>query len=337
MSTEWDAFVLGHPHGHLLQLSGWGQLKAAFGWCARVIHSETTPIQWGALVLTRALPFKMGTMAYIPMGPLLPADAPAAAFRALIDRIARELRPAFVKIEPGFNAAFTDQLVPAEAALRPSPQTIQPPRTVLLDLRDGQDALLARMNQGTRRKIRTGPKKGVTVRAAALPDLAAFSALMQTTGTRNAFGVHSAEYYAMAYERFVPDHGTLLLAEHADDLLAGVFVFAVGSSAYYLYGASSDLKRSLMGSYAAQWAGVQWAIQRGCATYDMWGVPDADEAVLEGAFQERSEGLWGVYGFKRGWGGAVMRTAGAWDLPLNPVIYRAYRLALWARSGALSG
>ena len=68
--------------------------------------------------------------------------------------------------------------------------------------------------------------------------------------------------------------------------------------------------------------------KRGCRYYDLWGVPDHDEATLEAQFKERGDGLWGVYGFKRGWGGEVRRSLGAWDKALNPLVYAAYRAAI---------
>lgn len=82
-----------------------------------------------------------------------------------------------------------------------------------------------------------------------------------------------------------------------------------------------------MASYGVQWAGIQWARAQGAGTYDMYGVPDADPETLEAHFTERSDGLWGVYRFKRGWGGDVVRSAGAWDRAYNRLVYAAYRLA----------
>ncbi|MCD4739410.1 MAG: peptidoglycan bridge formation glycyltransferase FemA/FemB family protein, partial [Anaerolineae bacterium] len=58
---------------------------------------------------------------------------------------------------------------------------------------------------------------------------------------------------------------------------------------------------------------------RGCTTYDLWGVPDYNEGILEEEFAERSDGLWGVYRFKRGFGGQVVRFAGLWEKSLNPL------------------
>ncbi|MBZ0286159.1 MAG: peptidoglycan bridge formation glycyltransferase FemA/FemB family protein, partial [Anaerolineae bacterium] len=192
--------------------------------------------------------------------------------------------------------------------------------------------ILARMNQGTRRKIRQSQKNRIRYYEGSKTDVAKFNAMMQTTSSRNAFGVHAPGYYELAYDLFVAKgDAALILAEHEGDHLAGIMVFAAGKTAWYLYGASSDVKRNLMGAYGVQWAAVQWAKAHGCTTYDMWGIPDADEATLESQFETRSDGLWGVYGFKRGWGGEVVRSLGAWDKVYNPLVYAAYKLALKVR------
>jgi lipid II:glycine glycyltransferase (peptidoglycan interpeptide bridge formation enzyme) len=59
----------------------------------------------------------------------------------------------------------------------------------------------------------------------------------------------------------------------------------------------------------------------------MWGVPDADEDILEATFEQRNDGLWGVYRFKRGFGGQVVRHIGAWVRVLSPLRWRLYALA----------
>ena len=101
-------------------------------------------------------------------------------------------------------------------------------------------------------------------------------------------------------------------------------VFAVGDSAAYLYGASSDEERQRMPAYAAQWAGLRWAKARGCTSYDLWGIPDATEEELEAGFTDRQDGLWPVYRFKRGFGGEIKRTVGAADRVYNKLLHRLY-------------
>jgi lipid II:glycine glycyltransferase (peptidoglycan interpeptide bridge formation enzyme) len=105
-------------------------------------------------------------------------------------------------------------------------------------------------------------------------------------------------------------------------------VFAWGKTAAYFYGASSDEERQRMPTYAVQWAAIRWAKARGCQVYDMWGIPDAVEEELEASFTERTDGLWPVYRFKRGFGGEIKRTVGAADRVYNPLLGRLYR---WRR------
>jgi len=83
-----------------------------------------------------------------------------------------------------------------------------------------------------------------------------------------------------------------------------------------------------MPTYGVQWAAMQWARARGCTVYDLWGIPDADEEILERDFTERRDGLWGVYRFKRGFGGRVVRYVGLWERPLHPLYPLASALAL---------
>ena len=122
----------------------------------------------------------------------------------------------------------------------------------------------------------------------------------------------------------------LLIASYNGQDLAGIMIFTAGSTAWYLYGASTNAERNRMPTYAVQWAAIQWARARGCAVYDLWGVPDADEATLEAEFEQRSDGLWGVYRAKRGYGGQVVRRMPAWDFVYSAPIYSLYQLYLRA-------
>ena len=72
--------------------------------------------------------------------------------------------------------------------------------------------------------------------------------------------------------------------------------------------------------------------QNRLTTYDLWGVPDEDEATLEAQFTQRRDGLWGVYRFKRGFGGRLVRSVGAWDRIYAPLRYRLYHWMLTVRT-----
>jgi lipid II:glycine glycyltransferase (peptidoglycan interpeptide bridge formation enzyme) len=187
------------------------------------------------------------------------------------------------------------------------------------------------MKQKTRYNIRLAEKKEVVIRES--DDIDAFYALMQTTGERDQFGVHSREYYQRAYDLFAPaGNCTLLLAEYHHQPLAGLMVFAHGRRAWYFYGASSNQERHRMPAYLLQFQAMRWAAARGCEIYDLWGIPDFDEEVLEREFSNREDGLWGVYRFKRGFGGEIRRSIGAWDKVYQPLLYRLYQFYTRGRS-----
>jgi peptidoglycan pentaglycine glycine transferase (the first glycine) len=325
--ATWDEMVAAAPGGHVLQSWAWGELKARFGWRVQRVRVGSAAAQ----VLYRSLPGGLSTIAYVPKGPLVDYDNPMA-MEELLDAIrplARQQGAICLKIEPDLDddAALARRL--QALGFRPSPQTVQPRRTILVDLDGEPEMLLKRMKQKTRYNIRLAGRKGVTVRRGDEADLPAFYDLMEVTAERDGFGIHSRAYYETAHWLFVPSgQGCLLLAEYEGRLLAGLVAFAMGDMACYMYGASSNEGRNLMPTYLLQWEAMLWAKEQGCRCYDLWGVPDEEEGTLEEEFTQRSDGLWGVYRFKRGFGGRLVRTVGAWDLVYAPLRYRLYAVAV---------
>lgn len=315
---DWQVFLDKFPNAHILQSGEWGELKSAFGWKAvRVVAGDG-----GAQILFRRLPFGL-TLAYIPRGPVgrLSQD-----FWNEVDRACRGQNAVFLKVESDeWESGVSDD--PRATSNFPgfqrSPHNIQPPRTLIVDLRGGEDEILARMKQKCRYNVRLAEKKGVTVRA--WDNLEAFHRMLLVTGGRDSFGVHSLEYYRKAYELFYPSGACgLLLAEYEGKPIAALMVFAYGKRSWYMYGASKDEERNRMPTYLLQWESMRWARSKGCTEYDLWGVPDEDEETLETEFSERSDGLWSVYRFKRGFGGELKRAVQAYDKIYSPLLFRLY-------------
>ena len=237
-----------------------------------------------------------------------------------VDSICKKNHAIFLKIEPD---VWDDPSIYYPSSFILSPHNIQPPRTIVISIKDDEDKILARMKPQCRYNIRLAEKKGVTIRA--WDDISAFHEMMTVTGGRDNFGVHSKEYYQRAYELF-HSNGTceLFVAEYEGNPLASLMVFANAARAWYVYGASNDQERNRMPTYLLQWQAIRWAKARGCDEYDLWGVPDENEETLESNFESRHNGLWGVYRFKRGFGGQVKRAAQALDKIYNPLLYWVY-------------
>jgi lipid II:glycine glycyltransferase (peptidoglycan interpeptide bridge formation enzyme) len=308
--VEWNQYLEKHPNAHLLQTGEWGELKSAFGWKPVRVTNEKS----GTQILFRKLPFG-STIGYIPKGSF------DDSLWLEIDSVSRKNHAIFLKFEPDL---WEDQKPETwNVELRTSPHNIQPPRTILVDITGSEEEILARMKQKTRYNIRLAEKKGVTVRA--WDDIESFHSMMFFTGKREGFGVHSLEYYRCGYELLHPKQmAELLVAEYEDKPLAALFVARHGNRAYYLYGASTDEERNRMPTYLLQWEAMKWAVAHGCDEYDLWGVPDEDAETLEANFEKRQDGLWGVYRFKRGFGGELQRAMQARDRVYNPLLYWAY-------------
>lgn len=323
---EWKEFLRLHADAHLLQTAEWGELKSQFGWKAvRILCGQA-----GAQVLFRLLPGGF-SIAYLPKGPV---GFNVELFNE-IDRICHDNHAVFLKVEPNAWEPWVLNDILAGANWLPS-RSIQPRRTVMVSLEGSEETILGRMKQKTRYNIRLAEKKDVVVKPST--DVESFHWMALQTSERDAFGVHRKEYYQKVYDLFHPVGACeLLTAEYDSQPLASIFVMARGEYAYYMYGASSNAERNRMPTYLVQWEAMKWAKAHGCKWYDLWGIPDLEEDELETSFSQRHahDGLWGVYRFKRGFGGETWRSVGAWDKVYNQPLYWLYQRYLKLRGGGM--
>lgn len=334
--TSWNETIRTLPYAHILQTEEWGEFKRrSTGWTPDkiLLRDQHNVVVGGALVLTR----RIGPLAvmYAPKGPMLDYYDPLLLNQMLerLEGLAKSRRAIWLKIDPDVTVARGEpgQTDAAEepgsaqviAALkkrgwRYSDSQVQFRHTITIDLTRSEDDLLAAMGQGKRRKVRYGPKHGVSVRAARLDDLPLLYRLYAETGQRDGFLTRPYEYYA-------DEWGTMLRAGLAHALIAEVdgmavahvILFHFGRKCWYFYGASvsENEVRKLMPTDLLQWEAMRWARAQGYAVYDLWGAPNE--------FTE-SDPMWGVYQFKRDFGGTVVRHIGAWDYAPVPPLYALY-------------
>jgi peptidoglycan pentaglycine glycine transferase (the first glycine) len=348
LPSAWNELIAGLPHPHLLQTWEWSQVKAGIGWVPMPFvwkDSRGNPIA-AAMILKRIVP-TAGLSArlcvlYVPKGPVM-AWSDALLRRGVLDdlqNLAKRQGAIFVKVDPdvvlgtgspnseGAREERSGLAVLAELRQREwlfSSEQIQFRNTVLIDLAPSEDEILRRMKQKTRYNIRLAEKKGVSVRMGTLDDLPMLYRMYAETSVRDGFVIRDESYYLSVWRSFMQTPGLdrrpaipaaePLIAEIEGQPVAAIFVFYFGGKAYYIYGMSRDAHREKMPNHLLQWEAMQRAKQAGCSTYDLWGAPET--------FDER-DSLWGVFRFKEGLGGTVVRTLGAWDYPARPFWYRMY-------------
>ncbi|GGV07061.1 peptidoglycan bridge formation protein FemAB [Streptomyces spectabilis] len=192
-----------------------------------------------------------------------------------------------------------------------------------------EDDVLGGMNQQWRRNIKKAAKAGVEVTVGEVTlgeDLKAFHDLYVHTAERDRFTPRPLRYFETVFAEMRaedPERIRLYSARHQGDLVAATVLVRVGAHAVYAYGASATAKREVRGSNACQWAMIRDALAAGCAVYDLRGITptlDADDPHV------------GLVQFKVGTGGQAVRYVGEWDLPLRPMIYRAFDLYMRRRA-----
>jgi lipid II:glycine glycyltransferase (peptidoglycan interpeptide bridge formation enzyme) len=308
-ADAWDA-RLRDEGGHLLQSWRWGAFKQQHGWTPHRILVETPDGVAAAQVLYRSRgPVSIG---YIPRGPLI-SGAPEPLWKALreeIDRAALQHRAIMTIIEPDSPLGLTGSF--GDAGVVRGPAHFQPGRTVKVPLLD-DEPLLKQMHQKTRYSVRLAQRRGVTIerRVPAEESIDQFYALMLDTSARNAFGIHSKEYYADFLRTFSEDAVLLFARVDANQIGAALIAAAFGSEAIYMYGASSSQNRAHGAAFLLQFEAMRWARERGCTIYDLWGIPAQDPTTIHSDDQSKIVGtkgddLRGLYRFKTGFGGEIV-------------------------------
>jgi len=323
--SVWDRAVLNLPAPRLLQSWAWGAFKGRHGW-QPTRYLWTDPDSGAAraassILTRRASPLPIRVM-YVPKGPILDHLNEPLLDQILTElaRIARRRRALFIKIDPDVELA-TPQIDRVLTALRRrgwqrSNEEIQFKNTLLIDLTASEDELLMNMKSKWRYNVRLAQRKGVTVRQGTTDDLGLLYKMYEETAERAGFVIRPEPYYRDAWGSFMERNLALpFIAEFEGRPIAMVIIYSFGRRAIYMYGASLDLHRDKMPNNLLQWEAINWAKDHGCTIYDMWGAPDE---------LDESDPMWGVYRFKKGFGGRFVETIGAWDYPVSPTGYRLY-------------
>jgi len=190
---------------------------------------------------------------------------------------------------------------------------ILPSNTIILPLDGTEEEILARMKPKTRYNIGLAERHEIRVRQLGFGDLAVWYSLYLETAERNGLYINDMGYFSSVLKaKMEASEGDdvqvrLLAAYSGSTPLAAMFLVLSSNRATYLYGASSSSGRNLMPTYALQWAAIRYARAAGCTEYDFFGIsPVADP----------SHPMYGLYKFKRGFGGEVYHQMGCWDYPL---------------------
>lgn len=322
-----------------VQQPAWSASKALTGWESVCLVAHDGAAWAGAQFLIRRLPAGLGRIAYSPRGPLVvaPNEGVARTLRADLLRGLSELRRdgvTLVRLEPGESTPLADDadhVHPADglsetlrapwiAAATASRITlhrarpVQPSTSRRIDLSTGLENVRAAWRSKWRQYARHATEAGVTVRAVGADGAAALYTAMTAISGRTGVKTRSSAAFAHIVDAFNGEAEILLAESPSGETLGALLLITTPTTTTELFGGATDAGNELRAPYALKVAAIERAVERGSATYDMWGISTS-----------------GIAHFKAGWGGAPVVYPGALDVDLDPLRGPLVRLALRLR------
>ncbi|MGC2769610.1 MAG: peptidoglycan bridge formation glycyltransferase FemA/FemB family protein, partial [Candidatus Acidiferrum sp.] len=165
-------------------------------------------------------------------------------------------------------------------------------RTLVLDLSSSLDELRKKLDAKWRNKLSGAEKNNLKVVAGNGPqEYQTFCQLYYQMRQRKNFEttVDAEEFRRIQESLAEPHRMRILICENQGTPVVGLVASAMGDSAIYLLGATSDAGLNTKGAYLLQWTMIRWLKENGIRWYDLGGIDP--------------EGNPGVYSFKRGLSG----------------------------------
>ncbi len=314
MNTE--EFIKSHDRAHFMQSQLWGKVKDNWKQVF-VTHEENGVTKGSVALLIRKMPLGR-TLMYSPRGPVCdPHDGDTlAALTQKIKSAAKQHKAYAFKIDPDIESSdkiFVDKMKQLGYKLNETKnfEGIQPRYVFRLNIKDKtEEEVLAGFHSKTRYNIRLALKNEVECYVGTRDELPQFHAIMQETGSRDGFIIRSLDYFTRMYDALAPENLRLYLCRYQGNIVSGAIAIHYGNKVWYLYGASSNAYRNVMPNYLMQWEMIKWAVSLGCDVYDFRGV--------SGDLSEDNP-LYGLYRFKKGFGGDFTEFVGEMELTFSPL------------------
>ncbi|MGH3874757.1 MAG: lipid II:glycine glycyltransferase FemX [Pseudonocardiaceae bacterium] len=282
----WDLLVDRTPGTDVTQLSAWAGLRARVGFRPLYLLAyRGAELAGGAQILTRHVPV-LGSVGYLPYGPLVAPDALAAddVRRALVDAVVElgrcRLRILFVQPPEGAQDVSEELL---RHGFRPSSAGIAPEGSIRIDLTADLADIRSRFGKRLKSWTNRWESRGVVIRAGDERDIPLLAELMATSAHHQGYTPLPLDYLTALYrELTVTGHAVLFVGEVdgvpvAADLMTGCGDMVRGRLSGF--DRSSEAMR-LSVPAAIRWEMIKWAKEQGYRWFDFGGLRPATLAAL---------------------------------------------------------
>lgn len=219
-------------------------------------------------------------------------------FLDTLEHMARKEGAFFLRFEP----IMVDEKIDIKEIGARKVNSRQPKQTLMIDLNNSEEEILANMKSKTRYNIRLAEKKEIKiVKSKDIKDVKIFYQIALETAKRDKIKIYDLEYYEKMAEVFLKNNQfAIYIAKYKNKPIAANLMLYYDNVAYYLHGASSNEHRNLMAPFLLQWKAIKDAKKIGYLWYDFWGIAPLE--ILNFKFQiSNLEHPWyGISRFKLG-------------------------------------
>jgi lipid II:glycine glycyltransferase (peptidoglycan interpeptide bridge formation enzyme) len=300
--SEWSSMLDLFNDANLYQTWSYGAIRWGRKNLSHVVLKRNDEVVGIAqLRIVRPTSLKFG-MAYLRWGPICHrrgTELDSEVFARMADALHQEYvvkRRLLLHILPnafvGSARAGVVQSAFANFAMEPS-ATATKYRTFVVDVAPSIEELRKNLDKKWRNQLSRSEKNGLNVVAGSGTDAyRRFSTMYGQMRDRKTFEttVDVEEFGRIQLDLPENQRMQILICERNGKPVAGIVASAMGDSAIYLLGATSDDGLDAKGSYLLQWTWIEWLKENGVRWYDLGGIdPDGNP---------------GVYHFKKGFSGA---------------------------------
>jgi lipid II:glycine glycyltransferase (peptidoglycan interpeptide bridge formation enzyme) len=201
--------------------------------------------------------------------------------------------------------------------------------TIVLDLTQDIETLLSQMRATTRRYIRQGQRRGLTVREGGAGDLDAFAGLMKNLCLRRKVqpNIPQGNFLRELWNHFATrDCLRLFLAESEGEPISAVLVFTMGRWARLWRIGWSGSHRAVRPNELVYWEAIRWAKANGYRFFDLVGFDTRNaQALIEGRAVADADRC-GMSAYKLGFGGQIERLSPGYCCFRNPLVQLGYKV-----------
>lgn len=115
---------------------------------------------------------------------------------------------------------------------------------------------------------------------------------------------------AINYQKIIDKDGKRIV-------LGGIIYMIYNTEILSLFGGCYEKYKEFLSFYTIHWELIKYAIKNGYKKYNFYGI--------SGDFENKNDELYGLYDFKRGFGGNVEEYIGEFDLIINKPLYLLYQ------------